>query len=217
MCSIKVPLLLSLFVFGAIAAAEGIGADKTESTLMAVDSTKAATAPTFDSLQRDSGLSPTSKPSSNANASAAAIDSAAGRPSDGERMYRAVIPVMRRDEPTVEKATNTSARPRQEKHPEPMLAPPPKPAAADSFLVLPGTRQASSGQKTQLKKSNVLIVLGACAIATGAVVIYLIANSQNKSAKDVNNRIPPPPDPPIGGSMPGAGIEPAQPLPAEGF
>lgn len=201
MCSIKVPLLLFLFIFGAIAAAQGTGADKTEPT-MAVDSTKAATAPTFDSLKRDSGLSATSKPSSDTNASAIANDSAAGRPSDGERMYRSVIPVMRRDEPTIGKAPDTSARAKQEKHPEPMMAPPPKPAAADSFLVLPGARQASSGHKTQLKKNSVLIVLGACAIVGGAVAFYLIKNSQDKSAADINNRIPPPPDPPAGGTSP---------------
>jgi hypothetical protein len=200
MCSIKKPLLF-LLVYCTIAAAQGTGADQTDST-MAVDSTVSAASLTNDSLLRDSGLSATAKRSSDTNANAIANDSAAGRPSDGERMYRSVIPVMRRDEPTIGKAPDTSARAKQEKHPEPMMAPPPKPPAVDSFLVLPGARQASSGPKTHLQKRSVLIVLGACAVVGGAVAFYLIKNSQDKSAADINNRIPPPPDPPVGGLSP---------------
>jgi hypothetical protein len=133
---------------------------------------------------------------------AALADSSVQKASDAEKMYRASAPVMRRDVSVAGKAPDTgAARPKQEKHAELMITPPPQPARVDSFLMAPGERQASSGPKTHVSKSGVFIVIGACAVVGGAVAYYLVRNSQDKSAVAINNRIPPPPDPPAGGIL----------------
>jgi hypothetical protein len=116
-----------------------------------------------------------------------------------EQMYRSSMPVMRRDAPAAANKASDTAQRLPSKLPELMTTPPPMPKQQESFLALPGERKAPSGPQTHLKKSGVLIAVGACAIVGGAVAFYLVKNSQDKSAVAINNRIPPPPDPPPGG------------------
>ena len=113
-------------------------------------------------------------------------------------MHRSVSRSMRRDMPS----TGTSASDTHtivQKKPEPpaVVEQPAKKPAAVRYLIIPGSQsQPSSGAHAQLKKSGVVLIIGACAIVAGAVAYYALKSSHDESAAAINNRIPPPPDPP---------------------
>ena len=118
--------------------------------------------------------------------------------SEAERMYRNASQSMRRDMPATPVSGSDTQSVRQKKQEETQAAEPaPQQPKKDSYLVIPASvSRTTSGHPAQIKKRGVHMILGACALVGGGVVLYLANHSKDRAATEINNRIPPPPDPP---------------------
>jgi hypothetical protein len=134
-------------------------------------------------------------------ASAGAGDSAGALDSESARMYQSAVSTMRRDAPGQSSALDTSANARRMKIAGEEIAAPPMPKRMDSITIAAQGDQPvnkpHSNQRPQVKKSSILIAVGSCALIGCGIAAYVLKNSKNDDVIAQNNRIPPPPNPPV--------------------
>jgi hypothetical protein len=127
---------------------------------------------------------------------AASKDSSPAREySESENMYRASLPVMRRDYERSDDSSNISPRRpiRKLMSPSAVIAPPVK---KDSVIVLPARQPSAGGGGAKFGKKGIVIATGTCVVLCGGIVLYFLTKSNEKKLSDDNTRIANPPDPP---------------------
>jgi hypothetical protein len=119
-----------------------------------------------------------------------ASDSGQARTSESARMYQSTYSGMRRDAPRQTDAIDT----RTEKADSAAAA---TAVGANPDSISPKESREASGSPVKIKKTGIILAVGSCAIIGCGIVAYLLANSKNDETVSQNNRIPPPPDPPV--------------------
>ncbi len=189
----RVKAFVVLIGLSAFAAAQEPGADGSGNAAAPADSLAAG------GIAADTAQDPGASLKAAAGMGAAqdtVVPAAPPQSSESARMYQYSVSRQRRDAPRQDSAPDT-AKTRAEKPVATAIAQPPQTIRADSISILPKDMRQGAGRPAKVKKSGVILAVGTCALIGCGIAAYLLKNSRNDEIIAHNNRIPPPPEPPV--------------------